>query len=277
MSFGGPTKYCPRCNTLLPVQATVCSTCGLQFSAPSGQGLGYGAAPYGGQSGPSGWPQSQPAGYPPSQPGYSSPTQQGYGGYAPQGQFGPAGYAPAAVTPAPKKRKTGLIVAILVAVVVIGGGVAGFLYLRGNPSSPFFDRHNLPGNVPLPSNSSFVSMKTVTDNEEGFSFVFNEWIWTVSNSAPANVQQFYTTQLPSNGWGNVRTERGDSDTLDVFACQGSTQVLLIGISQHLQDTNEQGTPTTTVNAPSGGSALGIAISSSPQAVQILCLGVLPTP
>src|SRR5579885_3562773 len=80
MSFGGPTKYCPRCNTLLPVQATVCSTCGLQFSAPSGQGSGYGAAPYGGQSGPSGWPQSQPAGYPP-------PAQPGYGGYTPQGQF----------------------------------------------------------------------------------------------------------------------------------------------------------------------------------------------
>ncbi len=273
MSFGGPTKYCPRCNTLLPVQATVCSTCGLQFSAPSGQGSGYGAAPYGGQSGPSGWPQSQPAGYPP-------PAQPGYGGYTPQGQFGPAGYAPAGYAPPPaKKSKTGLIVVILVVVVLLaGGGTAAFLYLRGHstsPSSPLFDRHSLPSNIPLPDNVTFVSMKTITTSSESISIVYDVWYWTVSNNAPASVQQFYKMQLPSNGWTHVQADSG-GDSLSVDACQGN-QALSVGLSQHLQDVNPQGTPAGTVDAPPGGTTLGIALTSSPALVQILCSGNQATP
>ncbi len=49
-------------------------------------------------------------------------------------------------------------------------------------------------------------------------------------------------------------------------------MLVIGVSQHLQDYNEQGTPTTLVDAPQGGSTLGIILSSDQQLLQALCPG-----
>jgi hypothetical protein len=85
------------------------------------------------------------------------------------------------------------------------------------------------------------------------------------------VEQFYQDQLPGNGWKNVRTSTGSNDTLSLAACQG-TQVLIVGVSQHLPDTNERGTPAPAVDAPDGGSALGIILSSDMQLLQILCSG-----
>lgn len=301
MTYGSPTKNCPRCNTLLPAQAPYCGTCGMQFSAPgagapgASSGTNYGAPQYGGQGAPGGWPQSQPTYQTPSQPTYqpaSQPTYQppsqpwqsaqpGYPpGYAPQGQPGPDAYAPAAVLAPPRKGGSGKLIAIiLIAVIVVGGGIGGFLYFRSHttsPSSPLFDRHGLQSNVPLPDNVTFVSMKTITETSGGISLTINEWIWTVSSSAPSSVQQYYQNQLPSNGWTQVQTSGSTSDTLDVSGCQ-SNQVLFVGASLHLQDSNAQGTPTGTVDAPQGGTALGIALSSNPEIVQLLCAGTQPTP
>lgn len=113
MSLSDPTKNCPRCQTLLPVEARFYGTCGMQFSvpgAPAAQGIApganYGAAPYGGAGAPGGWPQSQPP-------------------YPPQGQPSLPGYTPAAVALPPRKSNTKLLVTLIAAVVLIGGGIAG--------------------------------------------------------------------------------------------------------------------------------------------------------
>ncbi len=69
-----------------------------------------------------GYPQAQP-GYPPQQPPLA----------AAPGQYGAPGYqAPAAQ--APKKRRTGLIIGIVILLLLVVGGVAGYIYL--NRSTP---------------------------------------------------------------------------------------------------------------------------------------------
>ena len=68
------------------------------------------------------YPQAQP-GYPPQQPPWA----------AAPGQYGAPGFqAPAAQ--APKKRRTGLIIGIVILLLLVVGGIAGYLYL--NRSTP---------------------------------------------------------------------------------------------------------------------------------------------
>ncbi len=69
-----------------------------------------------------GYPQAQP-GYPPQQPPLA----------AAPGQYGAPGYqAPAAQ--APKKRRTGLVIGIVILLLLVVGGIGGYLYL--NRSTP---------------------------------------------------------------------------------------------------------------------------------------------
>jgi hypothetical protein len=303
MSFAGPSKTCPRCNTVLPAQAPFCGTCGLQFPAsapPSAPAGGYGPTQYAGQGGPGGYPPpAQPGGYPPQgQPGYPPQGQPGYPpqgqpGYPPQGQpaygaFGapgqppyPAGYAPGAP---PKKGGAGrAIILVLVLVVLVGGGAAAwFLYLSpGHAGSPLFDRHGLQSNVPLPSNVTFVLTKsdTSTDPDTNTTVSGQAWGWTVSGSNPASVKQFYIDNLAKNGWKNVQTINDTDTEKDISACQGG-QVLFVGANSKKFDvTDKDGKVTDTITAPSGGSALVTELSSSPALVEILCSGtpLLPTP
>ncbi len=280
MAVSGPTKQCPRCNTLLPADATFCGTCGLHLtSSPPPAGAGgfqttTGFAP----AAPPGWPQGQ-AGFPPP----------GQAGFTPQGQPG-APIAPVAVAPA-KRSKTWLIVTLLVIVVLLAGGVtAGFFFLRQgsspltqNPSSPIFDRHGLPESVPLPNGVTFKQKqseeRTLTGTEVRVQA--DEWLWTVASpNTPEKVQQFYLEQLPGKGWPNPHTETGSSGEKDVIACQGQ-QILLVAAGTKLQGNDEQGNPTITVTAPPGGSALGIALltSNNQLVTALLCNGPQgnPTP
>jgi hypothetical protein len=78
-------------------------------------------------------PQPQPQFQPPAQPQYGQPQ---YG--QPQGQFGPPpappfGYGQPAA-PAPRKRRTGLVVGIVVGVVVLAGLAVGAIFLFGSKS-----------------------------------------------------------------------------------------------------------------------------------------------
>lgn len=97
-----------------------------QQPGPYGQQPG----PYGQQPGAQpgyGYPQQAPQGvpqqgYPPQQPGF--PQQQApYGGYQQQAPYG-GGMPP---QQAPKKSKAGVIIAVVLAVAVIGGGAYWFL------------------------------------------------------------------------------------------------------------------------------------------------------
>lgn len=274
MSASGSSKPCPRCGTALPAEAAACSACGWQVAPPSGTLPSEFIAPDGPDS-PESWPldqpdfmlQSQPV-YPfQSQAGYRPPVQTGWppqtpGFYPTQGQPGYAGYAPAPAPPVRARRYKPLLL-IALAVVLIAGAAGGiFLALHGSPAAPAFDRHGLQSNVPLPDHTAFQYKHTVTQN----GLTADEWIWKVNSSTPENTEQFYQAQLPKNGWTNLQTFPGE--TIGLIACQGK-QVLIVGISLHLQDSNDQGTPTVT-DAPQGGSALGIALSSSQPLYQQFC-------
>jgi hypothetical protein len=183
--------------------------------------------------------------------------------YPLQGATIPAGYAPVPAAPARSRRFKALLL-IALAVVLFGGAAGGIFWaLRASaPTPPVVDRHGLQSNVPLPDNIAFQYKRTVTQGV----LTADEWIWTVSSGEPASIEQFYEKHMPDSGWNHIQTIPGD--TLGVIGCQGN-QVLIVGISKHLHDSNEQGTPTTT-DAPTGGSALGIALTSSPQLRQSYC-------
>lgn len=284
MSFGGPSKTCPRCNTVLPAQATFCGTCGLQFpaSTPSAPPAGnYGSAPYGA---PGSFPPPAQPGYPPAgQPSYPPPgSAPAYpGGYPPPGQPMYGGYPAAPVAAPPKKGGAGkAIILLLVLVVLVGGGAAAwFLYLSpGHAGSPFFDRHGLQSNVPLPSNVTFQLKKTFTstDPDTKVTVSADAWGWGVGGSNAATVQKFYQDNLSKNGWTKINAFNGDQGQKDVTACQ-SNQVLIIGTSDSkLEATDDNGKVTDTITAPSGGSALITELSSTPLLVQLFCSGKPPT-
>ncbi len=301
MSFGGPSKTCPRCNTVLPAQATFCGTCGYQFSAPAAQGApsyapppytpqgapGYtppGSSPgYTPQGAPGFAPQNPPGFAPQGAPGFPPPAQPGYAGYPAPGQPAyPGGYAPVAAPPQKRGGAGRAIILLLVLIVLVGGGAAAwFLYLSpGHAGSPLFDRHGLPGNVPLPDGVSYANLdKTYTSTQDNVTISAQAWGWTVSGSNATSVQSFYETNLPKNGWTKVKTFNGDNGEKDVYACQ-SNQVLITGASDSkLQATDSNGNVTDTITAPPGGSALVTELSSSAELVQLLCSNnpILPTP
>lgn len=276
MSAGAPSKYCPRCNTVLPLQSAFCGNCGYQFnlnagSAPQGANYGsnYGPAQYVGQNAPGGWPQGQP-GYPPQgQPGYPPPGQPGFGYQA---------------APPKKKGGAGKFIALLLVLVIVGGGAAAwFLYLNPSKcSGPLFDRHGLQSNVPLPSGCAFdAHPATQTTSESGATFSGDTWTWTVSGSDPTTVQKFFEDNLKgSNGWTKITpSDDKSSGQKNVTACQGS-QLLIIAAGTKLDITDSSGKTTRTLNAPSGGSALGVALLNATNnkaqvELQLLCSGSTP--
>ncbi|MFI6775848.1 hypothetical protein [Nocardia sp. NPDC050412] len=106
---------------------------------PFGEQRGQPQQPYGyPQQGGPGYPQQ--GGYPPGAQGYGpqhggypQPGGQGYGpqqGYPPPGGYQQPGYPP------PKKRRTGLIIGLLVLVLVIAGAVAAGVVLTVQGKTP---------------------------------------------------------------------------------------------------------------------------------------------
>ncbi|WP_063046704.1 Rv0361 family membrane protein [Nocardia pseudovaccinii] len=89
-------------------------------------------APQGQPQQPYGYPQQGGPGYP-QQGGYPPPGGPGYGpqqGYPPPGSYQQPGYPP------PKKRRTGLIIGLLVLVLVIAGAVAAGVVLTVQGKTP---------------------------------------------------------------------------------------------------------------------------------------------
>lgn len=289
MSASGSSKQCPQCGAALLDEMPFCRTCGWHIASSDTENAPSNAPasefiPYGMPTGPDSWSPDQPeftahqqftypsqnqVGYPPPAPPNWSPMPPGM--YPYQGPIGPAGYAPAPPTLPPARRARALLLIALI-VVLVGGAAGGiFLALHGTSSShpPVLDRHGLQNNVPLPDNIAFQYKHTVTQGN----LTADEWIWKVSKGEPTNIQQFYQDHLPKYGWTHVQALQGNQ-TLGVVGCQGA-QVLIVGVSKHLQDSNSQGTPTTT-DAPTGGSALGIALTSNITLKQNFC-GALPAP
>src|ERR1051326_3768332 len=95
----------------------------------------------------------------------------------------------------------GCIVPVLVLLVLIGGGFAAWKFYLDPTlcnSSPLFDRHGQPGNVPLPGSCHFSAVRPLSDNGQNLGDV---WFWTVeSPNDPATLKTFYATHLPGDGW-----------------------------------------------------------------------------
>ncbi len=284
MSSSGPSKQCPRCGTLLFEEMPSCRACGWEFSSAPGEAAPSNAPPSefipydapdpmaelplapteSAIQHPTGALSPNQAGYgPAAQPAWMMPLP---GGYLAQGPTNPIGYTPAPLVAAPTRRAPKALLLFALMVLLIGAA-AGGIFLNFHPTSStstaIFDRHGLQANVPLPGNIAFQYKHTVTQG----TVTADEWIWKVSKSEPASLQQFYQNQLPNNGWTHLQTIPGD--TLGVIGCQGA-QVLVIGISKHLHDSNNTGTSTIITDAPAGGSSLGIALTSNQTIIQDFC-------
>ena len=282
MSSNGPSRRCPRCGTLLFDEMPFCRACGWQFAPASSEAAPSNTPPseyipYDGPGQGEDAPLAQPdatlqnqAGAPfPYQTPYAPATLSGWlqpmpGTYSPV-QAGTNSYTTAPLTTAPARRFPRVLILIALIILLLGTA-AGGIFLSLHPSStasvPIFDRHGLQANVPLPDNTAFAYKHTVTQG----TLTADEWIWKVNKSEPANIQQFYQSRLPQYGWTHLQMIPGD--TLGVIGCQGE-QVLVIGISKHLHDSNDSG-PATITDAPAGGSALGIALTSNEAIIQGFC-------
>lgn len=165
------------------------------------------------------------------------------------------------------------LAALLALIIVIAAlAAAWLLYLSpSHTNSPFFDRHGLQSNVPLPGQSTFMVQNSLsrTDPTTNTLVSANSWTWTVSGSNPAAVQQFYQQNLPQNGWGKFRTFTGQNGESDMTACQGN-QVLIVGVGKKIEVTDENGKVTNIIIAPRGGSALATELSSSKELTQLFC-------
>src|SRR6185437_1129211 len=197
--------------------------------------------------------EDAPLDTPATQSGWLTPMS---GVYPPPGQVGTGSYATAPLATTPARRAPRALILIALRILLLRTA-AGGIFLNFHPASTtstaIFDRHGLQANVPLPDNTAFAYKHTVSQG----TLTADEWIWKVNKNEPASLQQFYQSRLPHYGWTHLQTIPGD--TLGVIGCQGD-QVLVIGISKHLHDSNDSGTSTIT-DAPAGGSALGIALTS----------------
>lgn len=146
--------------------------------------------------------------------------------------------------PRPRRRLRGIVLAFL-GLIVLGGAVGvGFVLSR-----PLL-RHNLPDNVPLLANASFV---TYTDtNQSGLHEQY--WYYTVSKSTLQQVTSYYVTQLSVNNWQNVNiTNVAVTPNITATTDSGATTIYILASQQPL---TAQGI---TITPPTGGIALEIAI------------------
>ena len=303
MSGGGPSKYCPRCNTQLPAQAMFCSTCQYQFAPVPGTAYGsspdaawaptqavsppqgqssyspQGQTPFPPQGQPNYPPQMQPN-YPPQGPTSYSPQgqpaypPQGQTNYSPQGQpaYPPQiqpGYAPFPSPGAATQKGGGagkfIIIALVVVVLVGGGAAAWFLYLNpGRCSGPLFDAHSLPSSVPLPSGCAFDAHPATQTTTGTRGAKTTSDAWLWAVNS--NDQAGVQTFYLNNlpGKGWANPKAVNSkDGKEVIVCQGN-QLLLISTGQQGTVRNSDGT-TMNFTAPSGGTLLGISLVTADNA------------
>jgi len=258
MSAGGPSKYCPRCDTALPLRAPFCDVCGYELMNPytsaAPQGTHYGSPYYQGQHAPGSWPQGQP--------GYSWQGQPGYPYQGPPD----LSYPSAPDTAPPRRGIVGKVIVLLLLVIVVSGGAAAwYLYLSPNHSnSPLFDRHGAPGTVPLPNSLTFAAKASYsrTNFTTNVTATEDEWGWKVAGSDPATVAQFYRANMPGKGWTGINSQTMKTGGQEVIGCQATQALIIEAGSGVVQISDDQGNPGPKVTAPAGGSALGIYLIST---------------
>ncbi len=267
--------YCPNCGTALPENARACSTCGVQFAPPLvGPPPAQPAAVRPPEQAPvqplvapaEQPPATQPLQVAPQQP-YVAPTQPLYPPQSPAqpystqplpaqpayAQQSAAPYQPQPGALIPKKKRTGLIIAVAVgAVVVVGAAVAAFFLLRpptapaptagigATTSAPTPTLGVLPAYAPVPVNTSFEDTGTAgsggidtTDNTAAESAVV-KFYETVNSGDFAAVKALVTADTKSaidpgafEGWSTTTFEitwsSVDVDTAYVYGRESVRQ------------------------------------------------------
>lgn len=284
MAASSDMKICPHCNAVLPATAAFCGDCGARLAGPPEPGPQ--ASPTSLDDAPTRQMQRDPHSTrdgsiaPDTMPGGIPPAARPEPPTQPDDPPPPPPAAPASITypvpPAAARPKRGGAMkwlAALVGVVVIIGCVAAWvLYLSpSHTNSPFFDRHGLQSNVPLPSNTTFVLKRSMarTDPTTNTTVAADAWTWTTQSGTPASLHRFYQEQLPKNGWSHLHSFTTGSGEQDITACQGN-QALIVQTGTRLQITDDNGRVTRIVTAPSGGAALATELSSSRQLVHLFC-------
>jgi hypothetical protein len=299
MAVSGDSKTCPRCNTLLPAAAAFCGNCGYQF-AGSADSASQETPPISGEDTPT-LPDRSNAAFTPDEPvtlygglGTSAGEQQQassqpiyQAGDEPQNQpdyppppppvYPSYPMATGAVTPRRGGVGKWIAAALALVIVVAGGTAAWFLYLSPSRcSGPLFDRHGLQSNVPLPNNCSYMNKRTFVSAPSAIPQVTaDEWFWTVDKPGDVNaIQQFYDSHLASNGWVEKHPSAlssSDPTAKAIYACQGN-QALFIEAAPKIPITTSEGRIDFTLQGPPGGSALAMAITSSPSFLKTVCSG-----
>lgn len=134
----------------------------------------------------------------------------------------------------------GKIALFFLVIVVVGGGVGVFFIVRGLGAT---NAANLPGDVPLPANSTFVKKVDQT------------WYYTVANTTLQQVQDFYTAQLSQKGWPEPNI-LGSTGSLVLISCKTNQEIKVVG---------DASTPLGGVAPPSGGVVLKIVLQPPAQA------------
>ncbi|GHP01057.1 hypothetical protein KSF_111040 [Reticulibacter mediterranei] len=96
-----------------------------------------------------------------------------------------------------------IVLTVLVVMVVSAGG---FFLVHS------LQRHGLPDDIPLPDHSNFFRSDQASINDPTLgAFTKQKWGFTVSGTTLEQIDTFYRSQLPSNGWLHV--EGGTSTVL----------------------------------------------------------------
>jgi len=195
-----------------------------------------------------------------------------------------------------------LVLILLISLVACGGSsssnnsVSSSTAVSHNPPAtsvtptPSVDRHGLPVDVPLPDGAIF--------NSQGQSLLFNvgpvhlpqlsigcygfptnqTWVWTTSSpNTPAVLQQFYQNHLSTQGWSHLLTSAScNSGNPLVSACgngNNKQQIVLVQFGATITLVDGSGNSIGSVQAPTGGAAMGISVVTAQSGQTNSTLGV----
>lgn len=266
MQYNPAQKPCPRCGVALPVDARFCRNCGLSMNdasqvaelpatfAPGYQSRdasSYQSGAPGYQPSPSPWgppdlyaggagqPDSSP--WPEDEPRHSRRRRNASRDYRDYGDDEPR---------TPKRSfwssLWGIVVIVLLLVMV--GGVAGFAIYFYPSLCSLQQRQGLRQDVPLPCGLTFQQELDRSNSATGAGST--EWVYTVDGTTPDQITSFYTQHLPPDGWTiPSATQQNANGLAGVLACKADMALLVHGSTQKTTEGDF------TFSPPSGGSLL----------------------